>query len=56
MLKKKSKAKKIADAEAKKKIIAEKREALLKQREEKRQILRDKKEALRKKKEQEQKK
>ena len=50
-----AKAKKLADAEAKKKLIAEKRKALLKKREEKRRLLREKKEALRKKKEQEKK-
>ena len=49
-------AKKIADREAKKKAIEEKRKALQKQRDEKRRLLREKKEALRKKKEEEQKK
>merc|ERR1711916_7516 len=49
-------AKKQADKEAKKKAIAEKRAALIKQREEKRKLLREKKEALRKKKEEEKKK
>jgi Skp family chaperone for outer membrane proteins len=42
-------AKKVADREAKKKAIAEKRAALIKKREEQRKILREKKEALRKK-------
>jgi len=49
-------AKKVADKEAKKKAIAEKRAALIKKREEQRKILRDKKEALRKKREEEKKK
>merc|ERR1711916_230989 len=49
-------AKKQADKEAKKKAIAEKRAALIKQREQKRKLLREKKEALRKKKEEEKKK
>ncbi|QXP63107.1 OmpH family outer membrane protein [Polaribacter sp. HaHaR_3_91] len=49
--KEQAQAKKIADVEAKKKLIAEKREKLLKDREEKRELLRAKKEALRKKKE-----
>jgi Skp family chaperone for outer membrane proteins len=49
-------AKKVADREAKKKAIAEKRAALIKKREEKRKILREKKEALRKKREEEKKK
>jgi Skp family chaperone for outer membrane proteins len=49
-------AKKVADKEAKKKAIAEKRAALIKKREEKRKILREKKEALRKKREEEKKK
>jgi Skp family chaperone for outer membrane proteins len=49
-------AKKVADREAKKKAIAEKRAALIKKREEQRKILRDKKEALRKKREEEKKK
>ena len=48
-------AKKIADREAKKKAIADKRKALLKQRDEKRRLLREKKEAAKKKKEQEKK-
>ena len=49
-------AKKVADKEAKKKAIAEKRAALIKKREEQRKVLREKKEALRKKKEEERKK
>ncbi|SED99086.1 OmpH family outer membrane protein [Polaribacter dokdonensis] len=48
-------AKKIADQEAKKKEIADKRKALMKQREEKRKLLRQKKEEARKKKEEEKK-
>jgi len=49
--KEEAQAKKIADNEAKKKLLAEKREKLIQQREEKRELLRAKKEALRKKKE-----
>ncbi len=50
-----AKAKKIAEVEAKKKLIAEKRKEALKKRDEARRILREKKEAARKKKEQEKK-
>jgi len=49
-------AKKVADKEARKKAITEKRAALIKKREEQRRILKEKKEALRKKREEEKKK